>query len=648
MDSKQILLNIPRIKEENKNTYNREFKAFEKYVGTKNYKNLLINDKINFLERNNPKVGFVLKKINDRSYRTLLNTKLVAVYNELIKPFLTEKTKYLNTTPTNIKNNLSLFFEAQKGYDSISNVSSILNFHTIFLNYFGVYFIPLVSKQHLYIHQEIYSITSSIYSENESIFEYTKDYIDKYDIEFVRKHKPLDIVFDDKDIEILELLKNVFNNLIKKLQKKGVTSNNKDCIILTYGSYTNFNINPEISYNDIDIYMNNPLSLLVSFLVVIKVTLNIDVDIFKIPYIIGHVSLRYKNVHFTDCLYMDDKTISEVPSVIIKEITFVHPLIQVLNLFRMMSEPRRMAALSETEEKRLNTEKKMASLLQYCCETYSIDITKDLTSFDVNFETFQDSFLINLTDVFKHVKGYDNIKEYLEFDYLMISRYAPSLFLDFLKDKNPIIRKQWFALFNEIVVEFHNKKPISNSKNKKLLKKLNKLVIKEEELVFDRVSNITNNENTIDLIKNNNVMLMSNFTTEFYMKVTKEKSGIIKKYEMTNITKETCLSSFILSQVLNYFDNDEMVKFYLLFLLSFIKNNNKDGEKEKELMLLANQNGSESDMYISSLGKNKLEGRHETFFLSPYPRLKNLFFYKKQDKTIYKNYQEFLDVTTYN
>lgn len=648
MNSKQILLKIPALKEENKTKNLQEYRLFEKYVGTKNYRNLVLNDKINFLEKNTPRLGFILKKINDKDFRAMIYSKLKAVFNELINPFLTEETEYLNIGDIAIKQNLDSFFEIQKQYNTISNVSAILNFHTTFLNYFGVYFTPLVSKENIYIHQEIYSISSSLYTENPKILQFAEQYINKYDVEFIRKHKQQVNITDQRDEQILELLKNIFNNLIKKLQKRTFSTKNKDYHILTYGSYTTFKINPEIKYNDIDMYHNNPLSLLVSFLIVIKLTLNIDVDIFRIPFVIGHISLRYKKEHFADCLYMDDKTITEVPSVSIKEIIFVHPILQILNFFRLMSELRRMTVLSETQEKRTNTIKKMAALLQYCCEAYSIDIENDLEPVDFNITSLQETFVINLEDVFKKIPGYDNIKEHLEFDYLVIVRYAPPLFLKFLKDKNPIVRKQWFALFNEIVVEFHNKKPLNIVNNKKKKdKKLNKVLIRESNLVFEKKSKLEPSNDITHLIENNNLLLMSNFTTEFYMKVSKEKNGLIKKNEMTNITKETCLSSFVLSQVLNCFENEDLVKFYFTFLLSYIKNNNIRDDKQKELILLANQT-ADNDIYITSLGKNKLEGKHETFYLTPYPRLKNLFFYKKQEERVYHNYQNFLDVTMYN
>ncbi|QKE44547.1 putative poly(A) polymerase large subunit [Yalta virus] len=652
MNSKQILLRVPQVKEEAQKDNGKNYKLFERYVGPQNYKKLVLNDQINFLEKNNARTGFVISKINDKEYKSFIYGKLNLVYEELIKPFIPPELDFLRENALNIKINLDKFFNLQREFDTILNVSSVLNFHTTFLNFFGVYFIPLVDRENLYIHQEIYSISSNIYTENENVLEFAKKYINKYDIEFVQRHRMKHNTIENHDTYILELLQNIFNNLIKKLQKKKVSTNNKACRFLTYGSYTTYEINHEITYNDIDIYMSNPLSLLVTFLVTIKLTLNIDVDIFKIPFVIGHVSLRYKGTHFTDCLYMDEKTISEVPTVVIKEITFVHPIIQVINLFRMMSELRRMSSLSETNENRINTEKKLATLLQYSCEAYDIDIDKDLTKINIDVETVNQSFVIDIGKVFKNVKGYDNIKDYLDFDYLVILRYAPKLFLEYLKDKNPIIRKQWFAIFNEIVAEFHNKKLVQSKINKtknKNKKKLNRIIVHEEDIIFERPIKLSDFSDLDSFIKNNNVLLMSNFTTECYMKVTTNNINLIKNYEMTNITKETVLSSFVLTQILTNFDNEELVRFYFLFLLSFIKRNNEGKEKTNELSMLGQpKSNTNPNTYISTLGKNKLEGKHETFGLVPQPRLKNLFFYKKQEETVYKNYQHFLDVTTYN
>lgn len=657
MDSKQILLKIPNIKEEkfenkieikNGSKETNDNKAFKKYVGYENFNQILSSDRNNFIQNNNAKVEFILKKINDKKYFASLYNKLDAVYKDLFLPFITEKTKYLETNILNIRGNLTNFFELQKKYNKITNILSIINFQSLFLEYFDEYFGSLVSSKNLYIHQEIYSISSSIYIENKKIYKFVEDYIEKYDVEFIRKHRQKEISLDEKDNDIIELLQNIFNNIIKKLQKKDTASKKKAYNILTYGSYTSFKINPEVTYNDIDIYSTNPLSLLVPFMVIVKIIFEIDIDIFKIPFVIGHVSLRYKGSHFTDCLYMDDITISKIPTVFVKEIIIVHPILQVINFFRLISEPRRMFALSETKEKKINAIKKLTTMLQYTCEVYDIDISKDLTEIEFDVSTFDDCFLIDLKTLLKHVKGYDNIKDQIEFDYLIISRYSPSLFLEFIKNKHPIIRKQWFALFNEIVVEFHNKKPIINSQTsiKKNKKKLNKVVIKEEDLIFDKLSKLEENVNITNFIKKNNVILTSNFTTEFFMKVVKDRESLLKKYEITSITKETCLASFVITQILTHFSNPDLVKFYFLLLLSFIKSNNKNVEKEMELDILAEKNIND-DVYISSLGKNKLEGKHETFTLIP-PYLKKIFFYKKQTESVYTNFQEFLDITIYN
>lgn len=654
MNSKQILLRIPKGNEEiingtEKNQKSVErYKSFEKYLGTESYLKIASNDKINFLEKNNKKVSFVLLKITDKDYRSKTCIKLQQVFDKLIKPFLPPELNFLNKNKANIKDNLDKFFNLQYKYNTIVSISSILDFHAKFLNFLDVYFLPLIDREKLYIHQEIYSISSNIYTENDDVLNFAKNYIDNYNVEFIKKHKIKQPIIDENDQLILVLLQNVFNNIIKKLQKKVSNKDNK-CTFLTYGSYTSFIINSDVVYNDIDIYMTNPLSLLVTFLVVIKIVLDIDVDIFKIPYVIGHVSLRYKNIHFTDCLYIDDNTISNVPKVVIKEISFVHPIIQVVNLFRMMSELRRMSSLSENLENRINTEKKLAALLQYSCEKYQIDINKDLTDIDLNVEIKNNAFIVKLTDIFKTIKGYGNVKDQVnEIDYLVVLKYNPQLFLTYLKDKNPIIRKQWFALFNEIVAEFHNKKSLS-SKNKKInKKKLNNIVINEECLIHDEFQEINDTSYLDNFINNNNLLLMSNFTTDFYMKTTVNDYEIVEKNDMSNITKETVLSSFVLTQILTNFnkENFELVKFYFTLLLSFIKSNNKNNEKVKELEMLGNPNKTNS--YIKIFDKNKIKGKHETFALSPVPKLKSVFFYKRQEESFYKNYQNFLDVTTYN
>lgn len=644
MNAKEILLKLPSFKEDNKTVFKEKnennYSVFRKYLGEENYNLLLSTDNNNFMMLNNKKVEFIFKKITNSNYKEKIYNEIFEIYKSVFSKYITDKTKYLETNIVKIKKNLSIFFELQKNYNKVMNILGIINFQSLFIEYFEIYFSSIISDKKASIHQEIYSLSSNIFQEEEEISNFVEKYLEKYDVEFIKRHEVKKQVFAEKDSDIFDFLQKIFNELLKKIQKKNIRNQNNKYNILTYGSYTSHKINPEVTYNDIDVYSSNPLSFLVTFLVIVKIIFDIDIDIFKIPYVLGHVSLRYKGVHFADCLFIDEITLKKIPIVRIKETMFVHPIIQVLNFFRLISEPRRMFALSEKKE---NTNKKLSALIQYTCEWLDINIEKDLSFIELDIKTYDNSFVINLKKILKNIQGYDNIKDEIEFDYLIISRYAPKLFLEFLKNKNPIIRKQWFGLFNEIVVEFYNKKISKETNINK--KKLNKTIIRESKMLVS-ITEESNDKIIDNFINNNNVILMSNFTTEFYMKVTKDKTGLIKSRDVTNITKETCLSSFLLSQILTHFKNKELVKFYFLTLLSFIKHSDGE-EKERELNILTNKT-KEEDVYIASLSKNKLNGKHETFQLSPSPYLKKIFFYKKQTEDVYNNYQEFLDLTMYN
>lgn len=364
MNAKEILLKLPSFQEENKPVFKKNNKknypVFKKYLGEENYNLLSDVDNNNFMELNNKKVEYILKKITNSNYKEKIYTGIFEIYKSVFSKHITEKTKYLETNITNIKKKLSSFFELQKNYNKTMNILGIINFQSLFIQYFEIYFSSIVSDNKPSIHQEIYSLSSNIFQEDQEISNFVEKYLEKYDIEFIQKHKQKKEIFGEKDNDIFGFLEKIFNDLLKKIQKKNIYNKNDRYNILTYGSYTSHKINPEVTYNDIDIYSSNPLGFLVTFLVMIKIIFDIDIDIFKIPYVLGHVSLRYKQIHFADCLFIDDITLKKIPIVRIKETMFVHPVIQVLNFFRLISEPRRMFALSEKKE---NANKKLTALI---------------------------------------------------------------------------------------------------------------------------------------------------------------------------------------------------------------------------------------------------------------------------------------------
>lgn len=100
------------------------------------------------------------------------------------------------------------------------NILGIINFQSLFIQYFEIYFSSIVSDNKPSIHQEIYSLSSNIFQEDQEISNFVEKYLEKYDIEFIQKHKQKKEIFGEKNNDIFGFLEKIFNNLLKKIQKK--------------------------------------------------------------------------------------------------------------------------------------------------------------------------------------------------------------------------------------------------------------------------------------------------------------------------------------------------------------------------------------------------------------------------------------------
>lgn len=625
MSSSKILYKASKVSEVSENLSFTKFPSIKKYIGEKNYETISYKT-AKGLESNINKINFINSKFSNKKYLTFLENSLYRIYKLIFSEFMKNE-----VTRHDIKKRLEDFINISKNINDHNYYSTIL-FHLSLLNNLEIYFLPLVDKNNAYFYTELFDITEREFKENMDISKKVEKYYSPYNLKYIRKNQKKIKELSEEDLEIKESLVQIFNKVIKKIQKL----KNKPFDILTYGSYTANKINPNTHFNDVDFYHTNPIAFLSVYVIITKIIMNIDIDIFQIPFIIGHSSLRYKTEHFADCVYMDTETLKLIPSVIIKDIKFVDPLIQTINNFRMMSELRRISSFSESEEIKKNTVMKTASMIQYVCEDYGINFKKDIKKIDFNVETVDNSFVVNLKKIFESTIGYEEIKDELEFDFLIISRYSPNLLFSFLKKNPGIIRRQYFALFNEIVVEYYKSPKVLKNDSKT---KLNANFEVLEESIKEIRPTTLEDTNIEKLIKNNNCLFMSSLCEEFFLKVENEVNGIIKDTIVTNITKENILGSFVLSQILKHKNNKDVVKFYFNMLLSFIFYNDKKNDL-KDL--------SQNDGRIMTLGKYKEKGKHEVFALEPMTRLKLVLFYKKQNKEVYTNIQDFLEVCSYN
>lgn len=648
MSSKNIILkyskknflnaNINNNINKNLNIKEKDKEILKEYF-KENFNNIYLSDFLNILiSKYLKKISTINNFIKSEKYVKIRDTSFNYVFLKLIGPFVIDEI-FLNnkTTAKERKDRYDLFFNLQTKLNS-KKIFSLINYQYVFILHYEKYINVLVTINTHYIHSEIYDFNNE-YEENKDITNFIKDYVNNFEVnKLPPKQQIIKPELSPLEENILNLLTNVTQNIIKKTLKLN-NKDKKDKNLIIYGSYTSHLLNHDISYNDIDVYHSNSLKFLTIIMMLFYFILDIEVDIFKIPYVLGHLSLRYKEHHFLDCIYLDKYTLNILPSLYLKNICIVDPIVQMFNNFRMMSEIIRLSNVSIKKEENIL---KYSVLLNESNKTLNIDFKNLFTiKHPLNFELINSSFiLINLSAGFQEFPEYKNLKKIKKFDYLIISFTEPKILFKIIENRDDLrISKQYFALFNEICIEFENR-----NKNKILKKRSdnflqNKVNIQETNIEILSKKLLYQFPNDLeDIINNNNVLLMTNISTNLYIKnyITKEK--ICEKSVISNISKETILSSFTLYNIIK--KNDfELNKFYIKYFLSFLKNN----KKQDEFKLFENKSDYEK---IIKHKKIKICGNHETFSIKTL-NYKNIFFFNLQDKDYY-TYDEFILLTNYN
>lgn len=534
-----------------------------------------------------------------------------------------------------INDKIDLFFKQQFNNKlTIQKILSLINYQYITLKFFKIYIFPLIKKDQIYSEILIKNHTTNI-----AVNQYIKKLIDQIDLQKLPtvKHIPpknYSSLITDKDKVIYDFLKEFSKFITIQTQiyiLNGENVHNK-FDTLTYGSFTCFNLNSSIDYNDIDMYHTNPLIFLTCLLLLFYFIINTDqISILKNPYILGYLSLKYKDEHFLDCIFLDKYTVKNIPFSIINNIKFVHPIIQMLNNFRMMSNIRRLDNISNNKE---NTVKKFASLLSYGNEIYlNFDFKNIMQHSNVNYVVKQidEYILIDLKKTFYNDEKYKNLSNnnYL-FEYILIPLLGVEDFLNFINKPNFLISKQYFSLFNEIIVEVYNKKNYLPSKDMQ-----NKLIIQESDIKKYQ-NRFNKNLKQIDHILNkNNIIIISNFTTDLYLINNINEQEIVTEIKLSLLSLRTILSSFVLYLILKNKQKDIIV-FYLEQLLKF--NINPNIMKEFEYNYQKNK--------IEIFSKVKLKGKHTSLNISEL-KFNEIFFYHPQLKDYY-NYDEIINLISYN
>lgn len=688
MSSHAIIPTIPTIKNENSSKTKKEISQ-----DTETTLRLYLKNKFD-LVYNSPyfltsrfvdphtirNIKNIMEFTKNTEKRNLFLSKLNLFYEKIcldnIPDSLKNDYKY---SKDKVKERFDKFFSDQYNCKEFNEVLSLYNYQNIVLQFFNEFLFQLIEPKNQFIHNQYYSshLNLSGYNIDPKIETFSQNYINRQSIILNTAGDNELSIFTEKEKNIYEMLKEILKTIIKKTLK--LQNNNSDKKVIIYGSFTVKIINPNAHYNDIDIYHYNPLQFFSTIMLMFHFIMDIDVTILKIPFIIGHLSLKYKTAHFSDVIYIDRKTMEQLPKQILEDMVFLSPLIQVLNHIRMMIDFKRLHQISKNKENQIL---KLATLLNYINnQRLHIDKTSQIDYDNLIYHDFDvhviDNrfFVIDLETYLQKFPDYDKVKDQLKYKYLIFTFFQqPQTFLNLFNGRlDMTIYKQWYGVFNEIRIEFDNKDKNDINIQQNYFKKKSKSMIQMNENYYIYKENIqefdkndTKNNTSIDqisqYIETSNTIILSNFTNDCYLKLYYNKSGKFKpnKTKVANLSKTNFLASFVLSNVLKHPNNHLLNKFYLEILLGFINQNNVDEEFE---FLAQNpnipQNRSSLNSPILNNPKNKsqkfllqrritLQGRHKQFYLEPYYKYTPEFFYKPQEKKTYQSYDEFLELTYYN
>ncbi|CCU55359.1 poly(A) polymerase catalytic subunit VP55 [Adoxophyes honmai entomopoxvirus 'L'] len=348
--------------------------------------------------------------------------------------------------------------------------------------------------------------------------------------------------YDVFDEEIVEKLK----KLIEKILKILLVIKNNDCVC--YGSFTCYNINRKIKYNDIDLYSTDAYRILSFFMIYIYLSTGYDTCLFSIPYIIGHISLKYKNIFIIDCIFLDKSTIDSINKVLINNIYFIDPGLQMLNNFRMLSENFRSYKIYEKLEESLN---KYITLLNYFVNNnnkfnknrLNCWLKSDITKANFPYEIVDNAVVISIKKLI----------DTSPFDYIMIVMDSPSVIMEKLSKLNGLFSKKYGAFINEIF--FETKKNRNIKTNSCAGNSITQIIDENKLIKLERKDiNMPYNINP-----NKKYLIFSNLTTSTYVYAENNKIIDISVKNLISFIATACLYNLLHKR-----DNFGMELYYLI------------------------------------------------------------------------------------
>lgn len=517
----------------------------------------------------------------------------------------------------NIERRITNYFNKQNEPGlKLGNIISIIKFQHLTVTYVSKLLNNIIwfdnNSKNVNI-VDLHTLTSEIVinkSNTDSIGKILRNYIYNQRLKNIGKENKK--VYKSEDVKVCDLIKKTIEKILKTI----MIIKNNEC--LSYGSFTCYNINPSISYNDIDIYSSDAYRILIFFMIIIYFSIGYETYLFSIPFITGHISLKFKDIFMIDCIFLDKTNIKKIKKVILNNIYFVDPGLQMLNNFRMLSENFRSFKIHDNMEEAF---KKYNTLLNYFINTNRFDqdrlrywISLNLKKSDIPYKIENNNILFSIKEIIPNSP----------FDYILIIIDTPINFMTNLSKIDGKFSRKFGAFLNEIFFETAVRKNKNCIAGKSIITQL----IDEEKIIDLKRSDMNPKCNSYNILENKNYLIFTNLTTSTYV--------FRNNNEIVDVSLKNIISFIATSCLYNLLHRNEK------------SNGKKRFEFGMELyyMVLAMLSIEESRdiSEYDRISRYKIKGEHKEISLS-----KNLFgsiFNNKEMEEDFMDYETFVSLTS--
>lgn len=494
-----------------------------------------------------------LGKKNINYYDSLKNQidKILFIKNFDISKFskniiiLLNKLSYkdINISYDILYSRINKYFNKQRTVNNVYQIKSIIKYQFMISNYCNKLIYILIKSYDIRNVTETSSILLN--KDNKLINIIFSKYLSGIKLKYLKQNtQPKH--FNHKESKSISTFLEIILKLLLKQQ------NNQ---MLCYGSFTCYNINQNLKYNDIDLYHLKSYKFCIFLMVLVYFIFDMNVYIFSIPFIVGHMSIKYESDYLIDCIYLPKNIIEIIPKVLINNINFVNPGLQMLNNIRMGVEFFRSYKIYTNLE---DVHSKYTALLNNFITNNNFFkgrkleywYNRNLNKKDIKYYFEKDNLIINLKELIPNPF----------FDKIIVSFADPNIFINNLKDIDGLFSRKYHAFLNEIFFETR----YINIAGKTSYKTI---TVDEENML--RISRKNKFNTFLDKDIYNNSIILSNLTTSVFVKT---ENGQLCDISFRNIT--SVIATVVLYSFLHKRDKFATNLYYIL--LSMICNINED------------------------------------------------------------------------